>query len=217
VTTDITPELLLQAYANGIFPMADSASSDEIYWVDPTHRGIFPLKGFHISRSLRRALKRSDYTVRIDSDFTETVTHCANREETWINGEIFDLYTELFHRGFAHSLEIWRNDAMIGGVYGVALGAAFFGESMFSTANNASKIALAYLIHRLNDGGFQIFDTQFITPHLASLGAIEIPRETYHDRLFPAVSAPADFTQPKTPTPEALLAANQSRFVSQKS
>jgi leucyl/phenylalanyl-tRNA--protein transferase len=197
--------------------MADSASSDEIYWVDPTHRGIIPLDGFHISRSLRRAIKRADYTVRIDSDFAGTVTHCANREETWINAEIFELYTELFDRGFAHSLEIWRNEDMIGGVYGVALGAGFFGESMFSTATNASKIALAYLVHRLKAGGFQIFDTQFITPHLESLGAIEIARETYHDHLFPAVSATADFTQPDTPTPEALLAANQSLFVSQKS
>lgn len=204
--SEITPELLLQAYANGVFPMADSASSDEIYWVDPTHRGVFPLDGFHISRSLRRALNRADYDIRIDSDFARTVANCANRDETWINAEIFDLYSQLHQLGFAHSLEVWRDDQMIGGVYGVALGAGFFGESMFSNATNGSKIALAYLVHRLNTGGFQVFDTQFITPHLASLGAIEIPRETYHDQLFPAVTATADFTAPNTPTPADLIA-----------
>lgn len=185
--------------------MADTATSDEIYWVDPTHRGIFPLDGFHISRSLRRAINRADYSIRINSDFAATVTHCANRKETWINAEIFALYTELHRLGFAHSIEVWRADQMIGGVYGVALGAGFFGESMFSTATNGSKIALAYLIHRLTAGGFQLFDTQFITPHLSSLGAIEIPRATYHDMLFPAVTAAANFTAPKTPTPTELL------------
>lgn len=204
--SDITPELLLQAYANGVFPMADSAFSSEVYWVDPTHRGVFPLKGFHISRSLRRAINRGDYDIRINSDFPRTVANCANREETWINAEIFDLYSDLHRLGFAHSLEVWRDDQMFGGVYGVALGAAFFGESMFSTTTNGSKIALAYLIHRLNAGGFQVFDTQFITPHLASLGAIEIPRETYHKRLFPAVTTTANFTTPQTPTAADLLA-----------
>lgn len=204
--SDITPELLLQAYANGVFPMADSASSAEVYWVDPTHRGVFPLDGFHISRSLRRAIKRADYDIRINSDFPRTVANCANREDTWINAEIFELYSELHRLGFAHSVEVWRGDQMFGGVYGVALGAAFFGESMFSTATNGSKIALAYLIHRLTAGGFDLFDTQFITPHLASLGAIEIPRDTYHDRLFPAVTKTANFTAPTTPTPAELLA-----------
>ncbi len=188
--------------------MADSASSAEVYWVDPTDRGVFPLDGFHISRSLRRALKRDDYDIRINSDFAQTVEHCANRDETWINAEIFDLYSTLHDLGFAHSLEVWRGDTMFGGVYGVALGAAFFGESMFSTATNGSKIALAYLIHRLNAGGFQVFDTQFITPHLASLGAIEIPRETYHEHLFAAINAAAHFTDPKTPTGTDLLAAS---------
>ena len=186
--------------------MADSASSDEVYWVDPTHRGVFPLNGFHISSSLRRAINRADYDVRIDSDFKRTVANCSNRKETWINAEIFELYSELHRLGFAHSVEVWREDHMIGGVYGVALCAGFFGESMFSTATNASKIALAYLVHRLKAGDFQVFDTQFITPHLASLGAIEIPRDVYHKRLFPAVTATADFTSPKTPTPANLIA-----------
>ncbi len=202
----ITPELLLQAYANGVFPMADSASSDEIYWVDPTQRGVFPLDNFHMSRSLRRAIKRADFDVRINSDFAQTVQHCANRPETWINAKIFALYTELHRLGFSHSLEIWRETTMIGGVYGVALGAGFFGESMFSNATDGSKIALAYLVHRLNAGGYQVFDTQFLTDHLASLGAIEIPREAYHDMLFPAVTATADFTSPETPTAAQLLA-----------
>lgn len=205
---EITPELLLQAYANGVFPMADSASSDEIYWVAPTQRGVVPLDNFHMSRSLRRAIKRADFDVRINSDFVQTVQHCANRPETWINAKIFALYTELHRLGFAHSLEIWRENNMIGGVYGVALGAGFFGESMFSNATNGSKIALAYLVHRLNAGGYEVFDTQFLTDHLASLGAIEIPREAYHDMLFPAVTATADFTSPETPTPQHLLEAS---------
>ena len=185
--------------------MADSASSSEIYWVDPTDRGVFPLDGFHISRSLRRAIKRNDYDIRVNSDFARTVTQCADREDTWINAEIFELYSQLHRLGFAHSVEVWRNDQMFGGVYGVSLGAAFFGESMFSTATGGSKIALAYLIHRLKAGGFTLFDTQFITPHLASLGAIEIPRAVYHDQLFPAVTKTADFKSPKTPNAVELL------------
>ncbi|WGI20587.1 leucyl/phenylalanyl-tRNA--protein transferase [Amylibacter sp. IMCC11727] len=204
--SDITPELLLQAYANGVFPMADSADSDEIYWVDPTDRGIFPINGFHISRSLRRALRRDDYSIHVDANFGQTVMNCAKRDETWINAEIFALYNQLHGLGFAHSVEVWRADQMIGGVYGVALGSAFFGESMFSAATNGSKIALAYLTHRLAAGGFQLFDTQFITPHLASLGAIEIPRAAYHDMLFPAVTAEANFTDPITPSPAILIA-----------
>ena len=204
---DVTPELLLQAYANGVFPMADSASSDAIYWVDPKKRGVLPLGSFHISRSLRHAIKRSEYDIRLNSDFARTVANCANRSETWINSKIFDLYNQLHHLGFAHSLEVWRGSQMFGGVYGVTVGAAFFGESMFSTATNGSKIALAYLIHRLNAGGFKLFDTQFITPHLASLGAVEIRRETYHKKLFSAIRATADFNTVTTPTPNDLLNA----------
>ena len=204
---DVTPELLLQAYANGVFPMADSASSDAIYWIDPKKRGVFPLGSFHISRSLRHAIKRMEYDIRLNSDFARTVVNCANRSETWINSKIFDLYNQLHHLGFAHSLEVWRGSQMFGGVYGVTVGAAFFGESMFSTETNGSKIALAYLIHRLNAGGFKLFDTQFITPHLASLGAVEIRRETYHKKLFSAIKATADFNIVNTPTPYDLLNA----------
>lgn len=203
--SNITPELLLQAYANGVFPMADSANSDEIFWVDPTKRGVFPLGGFHMSRSLRRALRRGDYDIRINSSFNDTVANCANREETWINAEIHDLYSQLHYLGFAHSLEVWRGKQMFGGVYGVTLGAAFFGESMFSKAANGSKIALAYLMHRLNAGGFKLFDTQFITPHLTSLGATEIKRGSYHKQLITAVTATADFETADTPTPFDLL------------
>lgn len=204
---DVTPELLLQAYANGVFPMADSASSDAIYWIDPKKRGVFPLGSFHISRSLRHAIKRKEYDIRLNSDFARTVANCANRSETWINSKIFDLYNQLHHLGFAHSLEVWRDSQMFGGVYGVTVGAAFFGESMFSTETNGSKIALAYLIHRLNAGGFKLFDTQFITPHLASLGAVEIRRETYHKKLISAITATADFNIVSTPTPYDLLNA----------
>lgn len=186
--------------------MADDASAEQIYWVDPTHRGIFPLDQFHISRSLKRALLKQDYTVHLNTDFEQTLHHCADRPETWINAEIFALYVELHRLGFAHSLEIWRDDTMIGGVYGVTLGRAFFGESMFSRATNGSKFALAYLIHRLNAAGFTLFDTQFITPHLASLGAIEIPRAAYHQRLLQALGARADITAPTTPTAIELMA-----------
>lgn len=203
--SDITPETLLNAYANGVFPMADDAEAKQIYWVDPTLRGVIPLKQFHISRSLARALRKQDYEVRLNSNFDQTVRHCADREETWINAEIFALYGELHRLGFAHSLEIWREDSMIGGVYGVTLGRAFFGESMFSRVTNGSKFALAYLTHRLKSAGFTLFDTQFITPHLASLGAIEIPRAQYHQHLLQALQARSDITAPTTPTAAELL------------
>ncbi|MBR9861943.1 MAG: leucyl/phenylalanyl-tRNA--protein transferase [Rhodobacteraceae bacterium] len=204
--SDVTPELLVRAYASGVFPMADTAASTEIYWVDPTDRGIVPLDGFHISRSLAKAIRKQDYSVRINSNFNLTLEHCADRPETWINQEIFSLYCTLHDMGLAHSLEIWRGDSMIGGVYGVTLGGAFFGESMFSKATNGSKIALSYLVHRLRAGGFSLFDTQFITSHLESLGAIEIPREDYHQLLQEALQKPADFMAPDTPDAAQLLA-----------
>ena len=196
----------MRAYASGVFPMADTAASTEIYWVDPTDRGIVPLDGFHISRSLAKAIRKQDYSVRINRNFSLTLEHCADRPETWINQEIFSLYCTLHDMGLAHSLEIWRGDSMIGGVYGVTLGGAFFGESMFSKATNGSKIALSYLVHRLRNGGFSLFDTQFITSHLESLGAIEIPREDYHQLLREALQKSADFTAPETPDAAQLLA-----------
>ncbi|MDR7125418.1 leucyl/phenylalanyl-tRNA--protein transferase [Pseudotabrizicola sp. 4114] len=192
----ITPDLLLQAYAMGIFPMADSATSQEIHWVDPKRRGVFDLDQFHISRSLRRAVLRGQYQVTVDTDFSGVVAACADRPETWINPPIFALYQALHREGRAHSLEVWEAEQLIGGVYGVVLGSAFFGESMFSRRTNASKIALAWLVHRLRAGGFTLFDTQFLTPHLASLGATEIPRAEYHRRLDRALRQPARFDPP---------------------
>ena len=193
VTQKITPEMLLRGYAMGIFPMAASREDSEIHWVDPKRRGIFPLDSFHVSRSLSQEIRRKSYNIHINRDFAGVVSACADRPETWINSDIAALYGDLHHAGFAHSLEVWHDDTLIGGVYGVALGAAFFGESMFSHRTNASKIALAFLVHRLRAGGYLLFDTQFMTPHLASLGAVEITRADYKERLAAAISAPAHF------------------------
>lgn len=177
----------------GLFPMAQTAISTDLHWIDPTHRGIFPLESFHISRSLRRHLIGADYTVTVNRDFSGVMQACADRPETWINAEIHALYTELHRLGFAHSLEVWQDGALTGGVYGVQIGSAFCGESMFSRRTNGSKTALAWLIHRLRAGGFTLFDTQFLTDHLASLGAIEITRAAYRKRLAEALLAPATF------------------------
>ncbi len=175
----------------GLFPMAASREDPEIHWMDPRRRGVFPLEGFHISRSLARRIRRGGYTASIDTDFAGVVRACAAREETWINAEIFDLYVELHRMGHAHSQEIRQDGQLIGGVYGVVLGSAFFGESMFSTATDGSKLALAHLIAHLRVKGFTLFDTQYLTPHLASLGAIEIPRAAYHRQLAAALATPA--------------------------
>jgi leucyl/phenylalanyl-tRNA--protein transferase len=194
---EITAETLLRAYTMGIFPMAERRDSATIHWVDPRRRGVFPLDGFRISRSLSRALARPDYTVTTDTDFRGVVEGCADRAETWINGTILLLYLDLHRAGFAHSLEVRdAGGALAGGVYGVAIGAAYFGESMFSRRTDGSKIALAWLVHRLRAGGFRLFDTQFLTPHLASLGAQEIPRAEYHRRLDAALGARAAFHPP---------------------
>ena len=192
----ITPDILLRAYAAGIFPMAESRDDPSIHWIDPKRRGIIPLNRFHISRSLRRRLLHSDYAIRTDSDFSGVVRGCAGRDETWINDDIFSLYLALHRAGYAHSLEVWDADALIGGVYGVALGAAFFGESMFSRRRDASKVALAWLVDRLRAGGFTLFDTQFLTAHLASLGAVEISRAEYRAQLAAALRQTATFDPP---------------------
>ncbi len=205
---DLTPELLLHAYSIGIFPMAETRADPEIFWVDPRRRGIIPLAGFHISKSLARDIRRRPYHVAIDTDFSGVVDGCADRTETWINAEIRDLYVQLHDLGHAHSLEVWENDTLIGGVYGVVLGGAFFGESMFSRRTNASKIALAYLVDRLRLGGFTLFDTQFVTEHLASLGAVEVSRANYHNRLEHALAQKASFTSPPVPEPQAVLQRN---------
>lgn len=189
----LTPEILLNGYASGVFPMAESSVDPNIFWVDPQRRGILPINNFHISRSLAKTLRTTKFSIRINSDFAGTVRGCADRTETWINDEIFDLYQDLHRLGFAHSLEVWDGDTLVGGVYGVALGGAFFGESMFSKRRDASKIALAYLTDRLGRCGFTLLDTQFVTDHLMSLGAKEISREDYRKQLFAAMRVDANF------------------------
>jgi leucyl/phenylalanyl-tRNA--protein transferase len=203
----ITPDILLRAYAMGIFPMADGRDDPEIHWIDPRLRGIMPLNGFHLSRSLARRIRQGGFQVTADRDFTGVVEACAMREETWISRRIQALYEALHRLGHAHSLEVWDGDALIGGVYGVTLGAAFFGESMFSRRTDASKIALAYTVHRLNAGGFRLFDTQFLTPHLASLGGVEIPRAEYHERLADALAHRADFAPTGYPPSPSVVAS----------
>ncbi len=201
----LSPELLLHSYSIGIFPMAEHRDAPELFWVDPKFRGVFPLDGFHVSRSLARRIRKCGFTVTINQDFVGVVDGCADRADTWINAELRDLYQQIHRLGHAHSLEIWEADHLVGGVYGVALGAAFFGESMFSRRTDASKIALAYLVDRLRQTGFQLFDTQFLTAHLASLGAIEIPRTQYRQELEEAINASADFTAPLDQSPEAVI------------
>ncbi|HCQ56496.1 MAG TPA: leucyl/phenylalanyl-tRNA--protein transferase [Sulfitobacter sp.] len=191
--SDLTPEILLHGYSIGIFPMAEHRDDPEIFWVDPRRRGVMPLNGFHIARSLARAMRRSTFHHTINRDFDGVVAGCADREDTWINAEITALYTALHHAGHAHSLEVWDGTALVGGVYGVTLGRAFFGESMFSRRTNASKMALAALVDRLRHAGFTLFDTQFLTDHLASLGAQEISRAEYHAQLDVAKRGTARF------------------------
>jgi len=191
----LTAQTLLAAYASGIFPMANSKDDPEVFWVRPEQRGIFPLNGFHMSRSLKRRIQKDQPVVQVNRQFAKIVQACADRDETWINDQIFDLYVELHHLGFAHSIEVLTQDGKLwGGVYGVALGGAFFGESMFSNETDGSKIALTYLIARLKFGGFKLFDTQFLTDHLASLGAIEIPRDHYEKLLAQALEVKGDFS-----------------------
>lgn len=202
---EITPELLLHGYSIGIFPMAEHRDDPEIFWVDPRRRGIMPLDGFHMSRSLARAMRRTRFTVTIDQDFEGVVEGCADRSDTWINAEIRRLYSDLHAKHHAHSLEIWDGDALVGGIYGVVLGAAFFGESMFSRRTDASKIALACLVDRLREGGFTLFDTQFLTEHLASMGGIEVTRTAYHALLEHAKSRQASFVDPPVISPQAVM------------
>ncbi|MBM2323639.1 MULTISPECIES: leucyl/phenylalanyl-tRNA--protein transferase [Marivita] len=190
----VTPELLLQAYRVGVFPMAEHRDDPEMFWVDPRKRGVFPLDGFRISRSLSKTLKRNDYYVTLNTAFDDVIDACADRSETWINQEIRGLYNELHHQGHAHSLEVWADSRLIGGVYGVAVGGAFCGESMFSRQRDASKVALAWLIDLLRRTGFVLFDTQFLTHHLASLGAIEITRAEYRAYLAQALRITADLS-----------------------
>ena len=189
----VTPELVLRAYAAGVFPMADHAGADEIFWVDPRQRGILPLHRFHLSRSLRKRLLKGGYRIRVDHAFEAVVEACAARDETWINGTIRELYLGLHRIGHAHSVEVWIDGELAGGLYGVRLGGAFFGESMFNHTRDASKIALAWLVARLKAGGFTLLDTQFTTPHLEALGGRTVTKARYHDLLDRALGTPADF------------------------
>jgi leucyl/phenylalanyl-tRNA--protein transferase len=192
---EITPDLVLQAYSIGLFPMAESAEQDHLFWVDPEARGIFPLDGLIVSKSLAKVVRSDRYEVRIDTDFDTVIEGCATsspeRGQTWINGPIRRLYSALFDRGNVHTVEAWSGGCLVGGLYGVTVGAAFFGESMFHVSRDASKVALVHLVARLRRGGFQLLDTQFVTPHLASLGAVEVPRMRYRALLEDAVSASA--------------------------
>jgi leucyl/phenylalanyl-tRNA--protein transferase len=199
-SSDITPEVLLRAYACGIFPMAESADDPTLFWVEPELRGVIPLRGFHISSRLARTVRSDAFTVTIDTAFKATIAGCAapqpGRDDTWINKRIRDLYTGLHDLGHAHSVEVWENELLVGGLYGVSLGRAFFGESMFHTTRDASKVALVHLVARLIAGGFELLDTQYVTEHLRSFGAVEIPRRRYSVLLDQAISGePAEFAK----------------------
>lgn len=193
----LTPRQLLQAYAMGVFPMADSRDDPRLFWVDPEERGILPLDRFHIPRSLRKSLRKGGFTVTCDKDFKRVMELCAEpapgRPDTWINGPILRLYCDLHRMGHCHSVEVRRDGRLVGGLYGLALGGAFFGESMFSRVADASKVALAHLVARLRKGGFVLLDTQFVTDHLSRFGAVEIPRDDYLRRLAGALKVRAVF------------------------
>ena len=190
---NITPELLLSAYMKGIFPMAESADSDDVFWVDPDERGIFPLDQFHVPKKLAKKIKSEPFKVRINTAFQEVMLKCAeptdnvDRQNTWINKTILTRYNELHEMGYAHSVECWQDQDLVGGLYGVSLNGAFCGESMFHTVTDASKIALVYLVARLKVGGYRLLDTQFVTDQLSQFGAIEISRKEYRDRLKEAL------------------------------
>lgn len=190
----------MRAYAEGIFPMAERRDDPALFWLSPDSRGIVPLHGFHVPRRLARTVRSDRFTVTVDTAFDRVVGACAaaapGREETWINAEIVALYGELYRRKFAHSVECWNDTELVGGLYGVSLGAAFFGESMFSHARDASKVALVHLVARLIAGGFELLDAQFLTAHLAQFGAIAIPRDDYLRRLARAVARKANFYCP---------------------
>ena len=189
--TRLDPRLLLQGYATGIFPMADSRDANELFWVEPRSRAIIPLDRFHLSRSLRRTLRSGRFEVTCDRDFAAVIAACADREETWINAEIERAVLALHGSGYAHSIEVWSGKSLVGGLYGVKLGRAFFGESMFSRATDASKVALAWLVARLKTGNFTLLDCQFMTDHLASLGAVNVSRDDYVALLSAALGGAA--------------------------
>jgi leucyl/phenylalanyl-tRNA--protein transferase len=193
----LTPDLLLCAYASGLFPMANDRHDPTIHWIDPKRRGILPLERFQEPRSLRKMVRRGRFEIRVDSAFASVIEACAEvrpeRPRTWLNDELIALYQALHRRGYAHSVESWADEQLVGGLYGVSLGAAFFGESMFTRVRDASKVALVGLVERLIAGGYRLLDTQFVTDHLRQFGAIETTREQYHRELRRALAIPAVF------------------------
>jgi leucyl/phenylalanyl-tRNA---protein transferase len=200
---EITPDLMLRAYRHGLFPMAETRRGDRLYWLDPERRGVLPLERFHLPRRLLRTILSGEFEVTADRDFAATIAGCAasapGREDTWINPQIEALFVELHRMGVAHSVECWRDGRLVGGLYGVALGGAFFGESMFSIVRDASKVALVHLVARLRVSGFRLLDTQFVTAHLAQFGAVEIPRDEYKIRLAAGLAAPARWSSASDP------------------
>jgi leucyl/phenylalanyl-tRNA--protein transferase len=199
-SSEITPEVLLRAYACGIFPMAESAEDPTLFWVEPEMRGVIPLDGFRVSSRLARTVRSDVFTVTVNAAFKAVIAGCAapqeGREDTWINKRIRDLYSGLHALGHAHSVEVWQDDDLVGGLYGVSLGRAFFGESMFHRVRDASKVALVHLVARLAFGGFELLDTQYVTEHLKTFGAVEIPRRRYTTLLDRAIKGqPADFSK----------------------
>ncbi|MBF0251361.1 MAG: leucyl/phenylalanyl-tRNA--protein transferase [Alphaproteobacteria bacterium] len=207
----LTPEILVRAYAAGIFPMSEARDDPSLFWVDPEIRGIIPLDGLHISKSLRKILRKGPFTVTADAAFPRVIEECAAPRPgqdgtmgTWINDEIINAYCEMAGLGLAHSVEVWLDGELVGGLYGVHLKSAFMGESMFSRAPNASKVALAHLVARLRLGGFTLLDTQFLTEHLATMGAVEISGREYIERLERAFGRDADF--PASPPTDVLKA-----------
>jgi len=210
-TVEITADLMLRAYRHGLFPMAETRRGERLYWLDPERRGVLPLDRFHLSRRLARTVLSDAFTVTVDQDFAATIQGCASaapgREDTWINPQIERLFGELHQLGHAHSVETRQDGELVGGLYGVAIGGVFFGESMFSLARDASKVALVHLVARLRLGGFLLLDTQFVTAHLAQFGATELPREEYKTRLAAALEEPARF--PSAVDPVVLVAEIQ--------
>jgi leucyl/phenylalanyl-tRNA--protein transferase len=194
---DITPQVLLKAYACGIFPMAESADDPGLFWIEPERRGIIPLDAFHVSRRLARTIRQQRFDIRIDTAFEAVVDGCAapgrGRQRTWINARIRRLYRELFALGHCHTVEAWQDGKLAGGLYGVSIGAAFFGESMFARVDDASKVALVHLVERLRAGGYKLLDAQFITDHLRRFGAVEVNRRAYQKLLDQAIAGKADF------------------------
>ena len=195
---EITPDILLKAYAAGIFPMAEDANDPSLFWVEPRERGIIPLDGFHISKRLARTVRSDVFQVRVDQNFDAVIAGCAapaaDREKTWISRRIRELYGELFDAGYCHTVEVYQEGRLVGGLYGVRLNGAFFGESMFHTERDASKVALVHLVARLRRGGFSLLDTQFVTSHLAQFGATEVPRRAYKQMLRNAMEHSADWS-----------------------